>query len=276
MAWRTFRVTLPADFRKLRMCVFFDELLFLSGEATLKGLIVEMSMATRGDIQLGAWQARLRGEYLPRQNLIDLLRKKFPGMSFGLHHPAWDLLAHPRMSPRNLRRLLEQMPDQWHRTRSHLRDLPTAEVGVRPSLPDALQLHKLDFLDALLLFWCEREVAIAEKLKERRAALDQILWLLPVLHPLDPLWARAQLYQERHRYMLHAIDCGLGLTGEMNPGKHWDWCAREVMIFDQQWHLQERMRQCPQGLRTVRDRMQYLARVWCWRPQKQPSEQLPT
>jgi hypothetical protein len=272
LAKRDFRLTLPADFRLLRMRVFFDELLFLTGEKSLKGLLVEMSMATRGVVKVGSWQARLRGEYVPRQNQIDLLQQKFPGMRFGVHHPAWDLLARPCMSPRTLRRLLAHLPEQWHRIRAILRELPTTEVSVRPSLPDTLQLHSLDFLDALLLFWFERKDAIAAKLKERRGALDQILWLLPVLYPLDPLWACAELYQERHRDMLCAIDCGLDLIGEIGPGTNWDWYTREVMIFDQQWHLQEHMRRYPQGLRTAKLRMQFLARVWYWRHHKQPSE----
>jgi len=176
------------------------------------------------------------------------------------------------MSPRNLRRLMAKMPEQWHQTRLLLHELPTTELRVQPTLPDVLHLHKLAFLDALLLLWCEREKAIADGLTERRAALDQILWLLPVLYPQDPLWARAELYQERHRSMLEKIDYALGLTGEENPGKHWDWCTREVLIFNQQWHLQERMKRYPQGLRTARDRMRYLAKVWYWRPQQQPRE----
>jgi hypothetical protein len=276
LAKRHFRVTLPADFRVLRMRVFFDELLFLSGEKSLKGLLVEISMATRGVIKVGTWQARLRGEYVPRKNQIDLLQQKFPGMRFDVHHPAWNLLAHPCMCPRNLRRLMARLPEQWHRIRAILRELPTTEVSVRPSLPDTLHLHSLDFLGALLLFWCERKDAIAAKLKERREALDQILWLLPVLYPLDPMWTRAELYQERHRYMLYAIDCGLDLIGEGNPGTNWDWYTREVMIFKQQWDLQEHMRRYPESLRMAKPRMRYLAKVWYWRHHEQPSEKLLT
>lgn len=150
--------------------------------------------------------------------------------------------------------------------------VPTARLSVQPLLPEALQLHRLNYLDALLLFWSERERATADGLKDRSTALDQILWLLAVLYPLDPLWARAEHYQARHRLMLDAIDCALHLTGEESPGSHWDWCRREAMIFDQQWHLQEHMKKHPQGLRTAKDRMRYLARVWFWRPHKQPNE----
>lgn len=265
VAKRNFRLMLPTVFRVMRMRVFFDELLFLTGEKSLKGLLVEISIATRGVIKVGAWQARLRGEYVPRGKQIDLLQEKFPKMRFDVHHPAWDLLSHPCMSARNLRRVLAKLPDQWHRTRRLLSALPTKEVSVQPALPDTLQLHNLDFLDALLLFWCERKDAIAAELKERREALDQILWLLPVLYPLDPLWERAELYNERHRDMLYAIDCGLDLIDEISPGNNWNWNTREAMIFDQQWHLQERMRRYPQGLRTAKLRMKYFARVWYWR-----------
>lgn len=272
LAKRNFRLMLPTVFRVLRMRVFFDELLFLTGETSLKGLLVEISIATRSVTKVGAWQARLRGEYVPRKNQIDLLRQKFPEMRFDVHHPAWDLLSHPCMSARNLRRLLAKLPDKWHRTRGLLSALPTTEVSVQPALSDTLQLHSLDFLNALLLFWCERKDAIEAGLKERSQALDQILWLLPVLYPLDPLWERAGIYQERHRDTLYAIDCGLDLIGENSPSTNWNWLAREAMIVDQQWYLEEHMRRYPQGLRTVKLRMRYLAKVWYWRQRPPPSD----
>ncbi len=270
-----FRVTQAAYFRQLRMCVLLDELLFLSGERTLQRLLIELSEPAHRDSQIGAWRARLRGEFLPRPAQINLLRRRYPGLRFDLHHPAWCLLAHPHMSPRSRRRMMSKMPEQWHQTHAMLRELPTARLSVQPSLPEALQLHRLNYLEALLLFWSEREHATADGLKDRCNALDQILWLLPVLYPLDPLWARAEHYQDRHRLMLDAIDCALHLNGEGSPGKHWDWCRREAMIFDQQWHLQEHMKKYPQGLRTAKDQMRYLARVWYWRPHKQPNEQPP-
>lgn len=168
---------------------------------------------------------------------------------------------------------MANMPEQWHQTRTLLRALPTAALFVKPSLPDTLELHRLDFLQALLLFWWERERVNADGLNDRRAAVDQVLWLLPVLYPHDPLWARAERYQRRHRLMLNAIDCALKLAGEESPENNWDWHPREVMIFDQQWHFAERMKKYPKGLRTAKDRMRYLARVWYWRPRQQPTEQ---
>ena len=69
-----FRMLQPAYFRQLRMCVLFDELLFLSGERTLRRLLIELSDSPREDTEIGVWRARLRGEYLPRQNQIELLR----------------------------------------------------------------------------------------------------------------------------------------------------------------------------------------------------------
>lgn len=268
-------MTQTAYFRQLRMCVLLDELLLLSGERTLQRLLIELSEPAHRDSQIGAWRARLRGEFLPRPAQINLLRRRYPGLRFDLHHPAWCLLAHPHMSPRSRRRMMSKMPEQWHQTHAMLRELPTARLSVQPLLPEALQLHRLNYLDALLLFWSERERATADGLKDRSTALDQILWLLAVLYPLDPLWARAEHYQARHRLMLDAIDCALHLTGEESPGSHWDWCRREAMIFDQQWHLQEHMKKYPQGLRTAKDQMRYLARVWYWRPHKQLNEQPP-
>lgn len=261
-----FRVMQPALFRQLRMCVFLDELLFISEERTLQRLLVELSEPPYTDSQIGVWRARLRGEYLPRQKQIDLLKLRYPGLSFDLHHPAWSVLAHPHMSPRTQRRLIAKMPVQWHQTRALLHVLSTSELYVQPSLPDTLQLHRLDFLEALLLFWCERERVNADGLTDRRTALDQVLWLLPVLYPHDPLWARAERYQRRHRLMLDTIDCALNLTGAESPENHWDWYPREAMIFDQQWHFAEHMKKYPKGLRTAKDRMRYLARVWYWRP----------
>lgn len=271
-AMQDFRVTQRAYFRQLRMCVLLDELLFLSGERTPQSLLIELSGPARRDNEVGTWRARLRGEYLPRPKQIELLRLRYPGLCFDLHHPAWGLLAHAQASPRSQRRLMAKMTEEWHQTHALLRELPTTRLSVQPSLPEALQLHRLNFLEALLLFWCERERASADGLKDRSTALDQILWLLPVLYPLDPLWARAEHYQDRHRLMLDAIDCALHLTGEESPSNHWSWCRREAMIFDQQWHLQEHMKKYPQGLRTARDRMRYLARVWYWRPRTPPSE----
>lgn len=265
-------MTQAAYFRQLRMCVLLDELLFLSGERTLKGLLIDLSEHARIDSQMGVWHARLRGEYLPRPAQINQLKRRYPGLRFDLHHPAWDLLAHPQMSPRNRRRMMAKLPEPWHQTLALLHELPTTRLSVQPSLPQAIQLHQLNFLEALHLFWCERDRANADGLKDRSTALDQILWLLPVLYPLDPLWARAEHYQDRHRLMLAAIDCALNLTGEESPGKRWDWCRREAMIFDQQWHLRDHMKKYPQGLRTAKDRMQYLARVWYWRPRTPPSE----
>jgi hypothetical protein len=225
---------------------------------------VELSVATGGVNKIAAWRARLRGDFLPRQDLLDLLQKKFPEMCFELLHPAWDLLAHPDMNRRTLQRLLARQPEQWHRTRVLLAALATTELSVRPSLPDTLQLRQLGFLDALLLFWCERKDAIAAKLEQRRAALDQILWLLPVLYPLDPLWKHADLYKERHRYMLYAIDRGLDLGDDVNPGTKWGWCGREGMIFKQQWDLQRHIRKYPKALKTAELRMRYFARIWYW------------
>ena len=270
-----FRVPQAAYFRQLRMCVLLDELLLLSGERTLQRLLIELSEPARRDSQIGVWRARLRGEFLPRPAQVNLLRRRYPGLRFDLRHPVWDLLAHPQMSPRSRRRMMAKMPEKWHQTLALLHELPTTRLSVQPSLPEALQLHRLNYLDALLLFWSERERATADGLKDRSTALDQILWLLAVLYPLDPLWARAELYQARHRLMLDAIDCALHLTGEESPGSHWDWCRREAMIFDQQWHLQEHMKKYPQGLRTAKDQMRYLARVWYWRPHKQLNEQPP-
>jgi hypothetical protein len=272
-AMQDFRVTQLAYFRQLRMCVLLDELLFLSGERTLQSLLIELSEPAGRDNQIGAWHARLRGEYLPRPKQIDLLKRRYPGLRVDLHNPAWCLLAHPHMSPRSRRRMMAKMPEQWHQAHALLRELPTTRLSVQPSLPEALQLHRLNFLDALLLFWCERERASADGLKDRSTALDQILWLLPVLYPLDPLWARAEHYQYRHRLMLDAIDRALHLTGEECPSNQWSWCRREAMIFDQQWHLQDHMKKYPQGLRTVKERMRYFSRVWYWRPHQQPSEQ---
>lgn len=263
----------PAYFRQLRMCVLLDELLFLSGERTLQRLLIELSDSPREDTQIGVWRARLRGEYLPRQKQIELLRLRYPGLCFDLHHPAWGLLAIPHMSPRSQRRLMAKMHEQWHQTSTLLQELPTTKLRVHPSLPDTLQLHRLDYLDALLLFWRERERANLDRLKERCAALEKILWLLPVLYPFDPLWSRAERYQSRHRLMLEAIDCALNLAGEESPSNCWNWYPREVMIFDQQWHFAEHMKKHPKGLRTAKDRMRYLARVWYWRPRQQPSEQ---
>lgn len=274
-AMQDFRVTQPAYFRQLRMCVLLDELLFLSGERTLQNLLIELSEPARRDNQIGAWHARLRGEYLPRPKQIDLLRLRYPELCSDLHHPAWSLLAHPRMSRRSRRRMMAKMPEQWHQTLALLHELPTTRLSVQPSLPEALQLHRLNYLEALLLFWFERESSNADGLKDRRTALDQILWLLPVLYPLDPLWARAEHYQDRHRLMLDAIDHALHLTGEESPSNHWSWCRREAMIFDQQWHLQEYMKKYPQGLRTAKDQMRFLARIWYWRPHKKPNEQPP-
>jgi hypothetical protein len=263
-ATQDFRVTQVAYFRQLRMCVLLDELLFVSGERTLKGLLIDLSGHARIDSQIGVWRARLRGEYLPRPAQINQLKRRYPGLRFDLRHPAWDLLAHPQMSSRNRRKMMVKLPDPWHQSRALLHELQTTTLSIHPSLPDRLQLYRLDFLEALLLFWCERERANADGLKDRSTALDQILWLLPVLYPLDPLWARAEHYQDRHRLMLAAIDCALSLTGEESPGKRWDWCRREAM-----------MKKYPQGLRTARDRMRYLARVWYWRPHKQPNNQPP-
>lgn len=257
------------------MCVLLDELLFLSGERTLQRLLIELSEPARRDSQIGVWRARLRGEFLPRPAQINLLRRRYPGLRFDLRHPAWDLLAHLQMSPRSRRRMMAKMPEQWHQTLALLHELPTTRLSVQPSLPEALQLHRLNYLEALLLFWFERESSNADGLKDRRTALDQILWLLPVLYPLDPLWARAEHYQDRHRLMLDAIDHALHLTGEESPSNHWSWCRREAMIFDQQWHLQEYMKKYPQGLRTAKDQMRFLARIWYWRPHKKPNEQPP-
>ena len=272
MVKQNFRVTLRADFRLLRMCVFADEMSALTGETSLKGLLVELSVATGGVSKIAAWRARLRGEFLPRQDLLNLLQKKFPDMCFELLHPAWDLLAHPDMNRRTLRRLLAGRPEQWHRTRALLGTLPTTELSVRASLPDTLQLRKLDFLDALLLFWCERKDAIAAKLEQRRAILDQILWLLPVLYPLDPLWRRADLYRERHRYMLHAFDLGLDMVDDHNPGTKWGWHRREVVIFKQQWDMQKHMRTYPEALRSEELRMRFFAKNWYWRYGEQSNE----
>lgn len=271
-----FRVTQAAYFRQLRMCVLLDEVLVLSGELTIQRLLIELSEPARRDSQIGAWRARLRGEFLPRPAQVNLLRRRYPGLRFDLHHPAWCLLGHSKMSPRSCRRMMSKMPEQWHQSHAMLRELPTARLSVQPSLPEALQLHRLNYLDALLLFWSEREYATADGLKDRCNALDQILWLLPVLYPLDPLWARAEHYQDRHRLMLDAIDCALHLNGEESPSNHWSWCRREAMIFDQQWHLQERLKMYPQGLRTAKEQMRFLARVWYWRPHKQPNEHSPT
>src|SRR3990167_3135370 len=175
-AMQDFRVPQAAYFRQLRMCVLLDELLLLSGERTLQRLLIELSEPARRDSQIGVWRARLRGEFLPRPAQVNLLRRRYPGLRFDLRHPVWDLLAHPQMSPRSRRRMMAKMPEKWHQTLAILHELPTTRLSVQPSLPEALQLHRLNYLDALLLFWSERERATADGLKDRSTALDQILW----------------------------------------------------------------------------------------------------
>ena len=258
-----FRVAFQAEFKRLKMRIFFDELLDLSGQKTIKALLSSIGVCTEDDSRISAWYARARGEHILSQAHATLLRQMVPGTKFELHHPVWLWLANPDVDLRTIRRYRARMPDHWHDIWTAIGSLSNHELDVVPQLVDRLSLHKLSYLDSVFLFWTERRCRGTAFDYQRRVNLNRILWLLPILYVDDPIWTGR--HRERFYRTISLIDHALGFNGADDPGLHWGWEDRVSMLFHQQWHLQERMKKYPQGLRTSLILRRYMAKPWRWR-----------
>lgn len=263
MSAAEFRVAYRAEIKRLQMRIFFDELQEISGQKTIKSLLDYLGVDAEDENQISAWYARARGQYIPRSPQAASLRKKLAAAKFELHHPVWRWLAAPNIDLRTVRRLKAQMPGYWHETATLLGTLPDSKVVVGAELMDHLGLHRLTYLDALFLFWVERQYATSRSSEQRRTNLNQIIWLLPVLYPDDPIWA--QPHKERQRLTLALFDYSLGFRGADDPLLYWGWTDRISLILEQQWRRMEYLRSHPQGLRTMLSRRRYLAIMWRWR-----------
>jgi len=257
-----FRVAFKAELQRQVMRAFFAEIQARTGDASIKDVVTTLSAG--GDLRpaLRVWYSRSSGSRIPGQEVLDAVRRAVPALRMNVRHPMLTWLASPDLDPRSVRRLKARMPDQWHQAMNILRFMPTSSVHASPELVKNLGLDRLDYLDAVMLFAVER--VRTRHQADRKAGLDRILWLLPVLYPDDPLWygSDTRKHRERHRWLLALVDHSLDLLGPDSPAQAWEGYDRLVSMFDQHWRLAERRRSKPQACRTQQGRRRYWARIW--------------
>lgn len=250
------------EFQRQVMRALFAEIQAKTGDATIKDVVTRLSREGNERAKLRVWYSRSSGTRLPRQEVLDAVVKAVPGLKLNVRHPMLTWLASPGLDERSVRRLKARMSTLWHQALSMLRDMPTSSVRASPELVRHLGLDGLNYLDAAMLFAVERGRTGFDV--ERKSALDQILWLLPILYPDDPLWLGSDTRSQRDRqgWLLALIDHALGLLGSDSPAHIWTGYDRLVSISDQHWRLQEHRRAHPQACRTRVGRQRYWARIW--------------
>jgi hypothetical protein len=255
-----FRAAFKTAFQRELMRVFFAEVAALTGAGTLKDLLGRLGVNVANSVEMGTWYARARGERFPRPALIEQLRAQLPGMRLQMHHPMLRWLGLQMPDERSVRRFKARMPETCRQAINLLKSLHAHELEVSPALCERLELHRMTYLDALLVFACARNDTRLEPAKTKQ--LNRILWTLPILYPDDPLWAGSA---NEKRCLLVLIDHALGLRDADYLTDEWLGSAREDIIFDQLWFAQQRRNARPRALRSPLTRRRYWAKAWRWR-----------
>lgn len=260
-----FRVAFKAAFQRQVMQSLFVEIQAKTGDATVKDVIRRICDPGHEAAALRTWYARARGERIPRPETLRVLLSSVPGIKLDIHHPMLTWLAAPDLDPRSIRRLKTRMPAEWKSALDALRAMPTDLLEASPRLVKLVGLDRLGYLDALMLFAADR--FISRTTHERRAALNRILWLLPLLYPDDPLWQGCETgeHRDRLRWLFALIDHSLGLLGPDSPSHTWSGQDRSVLLFVQHWRLNQHRLSHPQACRTQQARRRYWARDWKFR-----------
>ena len=260
-----FRVAFKAEFQRQVMRCFFTEIQAKTGDSTIKDIVAKLEVSGDDESALRVWYSRARGGRRPRRETLAMVQRSIPGLKLDIHHPMLTWLGTPDLNPRSVRRLKTQMPTHWHQALDMLISTPTDHVQASPKLVSHLGLDRFGYLDSMMLFAADR--CLSSATVERRRMLEQILWLLPVLYPDDPLWAGCDtsMHRDRHRWLLTLIDHSLGLLGDENPARVWGSGDRLVVMFTQHWNLRQHLKTYPHACRTRRERRRYWARIWRFR-----------
>lgn len=257
-----FRVAFKAEFQRQLMRALFVEIQARTGDTTVKDVVRRLGATGSDEAELRVWYARARGERIPRIETLHVLHRSVPGIRLNIHHPMLTWLATPDLDARSIRRLKTRMPADWQARLGALKATPTDLLQASPRLVRQLGLDRLGYLDALMLFASDR--CLSRTTPARLAALNRILWVLPVLYPDDPLWlgCDTRLHRERHRWLLTLIDHALGLLGQDSPAQAWDGHERVVLMLVQHGDLRRHREAHPQACRTPLARRRYWARIW--------------